>query len=124
MNKKKTSQLSAIAFSSDFKNYVSCVTQIIAYKMFETGVTWKIIADLSITQHFITDCNIIYNYYNNYLEYQTGSREILLSYRKNILLLPFDNSFSKLSNIWYTPDLGFNLISIIWLDKKGVKMWL
>lgn len=46
------------------------------------------------------------------------------SYGKKTLLLPFDNGFLKLSNVWYAPDLDFNLISIIYLGKKGVEMWI
>ena len=34
-------------------------------------------------------------------------------YENNISLLFLDNSFLKLNNVGYTPDLDFNLISII-----------
>lgn len=65
----------------DSKKNVSCITQKIANKMFETSVIRKIFADLDITQHFITDRNLIHNYYNNNLEYQIGLGEVSPSYR-------------------------------------------
>ena len=92
--------------------------------MFETGVTRKIIVDSGTTQHFIANHDLIRNYYDDYLEYQTGSREVLPSYGKVTLLLPLDNGFFRLTNVWYAPDLGFNLISTIQLGEKGVEMWL
>lgn len=45
-------------------------------------------------------------------------------YGKDTPLLPLDNGFLKLTNVWYDPDLGFNLISTIQLGEKGVEMWL
>lgn len=81
--------------------------------MFETSVTWKIIADLGIRQHVIANGDLIYDYYDNYSEYQTESKEVLLSYEKGTLLLPLDNDFLKLTNVWYALNLDFNLISII-----------
>lgn len=98
--------------------------QIIANKIFETGIIQKIIADSDMTQHFIANCDLICYYYDNYLEYQTRSGEILPSCGKSNLLWSLDNNFLKLINIWYTSDLGFNLINTIQLDKKGVGMWL
>ena len=124
LNKGKTSQSPATASTSDFKKNVSCVTQIVANKMFETGVTRKIIADSGTTQHLIANRDLIRDYYDDYSEYQTGSGEVLPSYGKGTLLLPLDNGFLKLSNVWYAPDLGFNLISTIQLGEKGVEMWL
>ena len=92
--------------------------------MFETGVTQKIIADLGTTQHLITNRDLICDYYDDYSEYQTRSRKVLPSYAKSTLLLPLDKSFLKLNNIWYAPDLGFNLISTIQLGEKEVEIWL
>lgn len=92
--------------------------------MFKTGVTQKFIADLSITQHVIANYKLIYSYYNNYSKYQTGLREVLPSYGKDSLLMPLNDGFLKLNNIWYTSDLGFNLISTILLGGKRVEMWL
>lgn len=68
LNKENTSE-GPIASNSDSKKNVSCVIQVVANKMFEIGVTQKIIANSGTTQHFITNCKFIYNYYNNYLEY-------------------------------------------------------
>lgn len=67
--------------------------------IFETGVTQKIIADSSTKQHLITNYNLICNYYNDYLNYQTGPGEVLSSYGKGPLLLPLDNGFLRLFNI-------------------------
>ena len=92
--------------------------------MFETGVTQKLIADSGTIQHLIANRNLIRDYYDDYSEYQTGSGEILPSYRKSTLLLPIDNGFLKLTNVWYAPDLGFNLISTIELGEKEVEIWL
>ena len=92
---------------------MSCITQIVVNKIFKTGVTRKIIADSGITQHLIANRDLIRDYYDDYSEYQTGSREVLPSYGKGTFLLLFDNSFLKLSNVWYAPDLSFNLISTI-----------
>ena len=85
--------------SSDSKKNISCVTQVIANKIFEMGVTLKISADLSITQYLITNHKLICDYYDDYLEYQTGLGEVLSSYRKSILFLPFDNGFLKLISV-------------------------
>ncbi len=92
--------------------------------MFETGFTRKIIADSGTTQHLIANCKLICDYYDDYSEYQTGSGEVLPSYWKGNLLLPLDNGILKLTNVWYTPDLGFNLISTIQSGEEGVGMWL
>ena len=124
LNKGKSPQGPGNASSSDFKKNVSCVTQILANKMFETGVTRKIIADSGTTQHLIANRDLIRDYYDDYSEYQTGSGEVLPSYGKGTLLLPLDNGFLRLTNVWYAPDLGFNLISTIQLGEKGVEMWL
>ena len=67
--------------------------------MFKTGVIHKIMVDLGITQHLIANCNLIFNYYNDYWKYQKQLGEVYSFYGKNILLLPFDNSFLELSNI-------------------------
>ena len=123
LNKEKTLERSN-ASSSDSKKNVSCVTQVVANKMFETGVTRKIIADSGTTQHLIANRELICDYYDDYSEYQTGSGDVLPSYGKGTLLLPLDNGFLKLTNVWYAPDLGFNLISTIQLGDKGVEMWL
>ena len=98
MNRKKT-LLEPIVSSSNFKKNVSYVNFIVANKIFETGITQKVIADLSTIQHFITNHDLIHNYYDNYLKYQTRSKEILPFYKKNTLLLPLNNSFLKLTNI-------------------------
>lgn len=91
--------LEPTAFNSNFKKNMSYVNQIVANKIFKTGITQKVIADLSIIQYFITNHDLIHNYYNNYLEYQTRSREVLPFYRKNTLLLPLNNGFLKLTNV-------------------------
>lgn len=64
--------------------------------MFEIDITQKILTKLSITNHFITNPNLIYYYYNDYLEYQSRSEEVLLSYRKGTLFLLLGNGFLKL----------------------------
>ncbi len=92
--------------------------------MLETGITGKIIADLGTAKHLIANCQLIRDYYDDYSEYQTGSREAFPSYRKGTSFLPFDHGFLKLANVWYIPDLGFNLIRTIQLDKKEVEMCL
>ena len=81
------------------KKNVSCVTQIVANKIFENNVTQKIIADLGIIQHFIANHNLIRNYYDNYLKYQVELIEVLPFYRKDTLLLSLNNSFLKLTNV-------------------------
>ena len=81
--------------------------------MFETGVTRKIIADLGTIQHFIANRDLIRNYYNDWLEYQTRSREVLPSYRKDTLPLLLHNGYLNEFHICYAPDLGFNFISTI-----------
>ena len=98
LNKEKTPEGPATS-SSDSKNKVSCVTQVVANTIFETGVTRKIIADLGITQHLIANCELIRDYYDDYPKYQTKSGKVLSSYRKSTLLIPLDNSFLKLSNV-------------------------
>ena len=100
------------------------MTEVIGNRMFKTGVTQKIIADLGTTKHLIGNCKLIHNYYDNYSEYQIGSRKVLPSYAKSTLLLPLDNGFLQLTNVWYAPNLGFKLISTIHLSEKGVEMWL
>lgn len=92
--------------------------------MFETCVTQKIIIDSGITQYLITIRNLIHDNYDNYIEYQTEFKKVLLFYGKDTLLLLLNNSFSKLSNIWYAPDVSFNLISIIQLGEKKIEIWL
>ncbi len=99
--------------SSDSKKNVTCVTQGVANKMFETGLTRKIIADSGTTQHLIANHELIRDYYEDYSKYQTGSGEVWPSFGKGALLLPLDNGFLKLANVWYTPNLDFNLISTI-----------
>lgn len=49
LNKEKILQKPGTISRPDFKKNVSCVTQIIANKIFEIGIIWKIIADLDIT---------------------------------------------------------------------------
>ncbi len=71
----------------------------VANKIFETGLTRKIIADLSTTQHLIANRKLIRDYYDDYLKYQTGSGEVLPSNEKGTLLLPLDNGFLKLANV-------------------------
>lgn len=108
----------------DLKKIISCVTQVVANRMFETRVTWKIIADIDNTQHLIANCKLICDHYDDYWKYQTGSGEILPLYRKYSLLLPLDNNFLKLTIVWYAPKLDFNLINTIQLGEKMVEMWL
>lgn len=67
LNKKMTLLSPATAFSSDFQKKFSYFNQIVVNKIFKTGVTQKIIVDLDTTQHFIANCNFIYNFYDNYL---------------------------------------------------------
>ena len=98
LNKGKTLEGPA-ASSFDSKKNVSCVIQVVANKMFETSITQKIIADSGTTQHLIANPDLICDYYDNYLEYQTGSGEALPSYRKDILFLLLDNGFLKLTNV-------------------------
>ena len=45
LNKRKFVLGPSNASSSDFKKNVSCITQIIANKIFPIGVTWKIVAN-------------------------------------------------------------------------------
>lgn len=68
---------------------MSYVTQIVAMKMFETGVTQKMIADFNTTQYLIATRNFIYNYYDDYSEYQTWSGKVLASYGKDTFLLRY-----------------------------------
>ena len=123
LNKKKTPGR-PITSSLDSKKKVSGVTQVVANKIFDTGIIQKIIGDSGTTQYHIANCELIHDYYDNYFEYQTRSGKVLPFYGKGILLMPLDNSFLKVSNVWYTPNLGFNLISIIQLGEKGVEMGL
>ncbi len=123
LNRGKTLEQSATS-SSDSKKNVTYVTQVVANKMFETGFTRKIIADSGTIQHLIANCELIRDYYDNHSEYQTGSVEVLSSYRKGTLILPLANSFLKLANVWYAQDLSFNLIRTIQLGEKGFEMWL
>lgn len=81
--------------------------------MFETGASQKIILDSGTIQHLITYCEYIQDNYDDFSEYLTGLRKVLPSYEKSTLLLPLDNDFFSLTNVWYTQDLGFNLISTI-----------
>ena len=74
---------------------MGCVTQIVANKMFQTGVTRKIIVDSGITQHLIANCDLIRNYYDDYSEYQTKSGEMLLFHGKVTLHIPLDIGFLK-----------------------------
>lgn len=48
---------------------MSYITQVVANKIFETGVTEKIIADLNIIQHLIAYYKLIFNYYDKYTKY-------------------------------------------------------
>ena len=123
LNKGKTLEGSATS-SSDSKKNVTCVTQVVTNKMLEIGITRKTIADSGTTKHLSANCQLICDYYDDYSEYQTGSREVLPLYGKDTLFLSLDNGFLKLANVWYIPDLDFNLIRTIQLDEKGVEMWL
>ncbi len=67
LNKGKTPEGSTI-FSSDSKKNVTCVTQVVANKMFEIGFTRKIIADSGTTQHHIANRKLIRDNYDNYSE--------------------------------------------------------
>ncbi len=94
LNKGKTPEGSAMS-SSDSKKNVTFVTQVVTNKMFETGLTRKIITDSGTTQHFIANRELIRDYYDYYSKYQTGSREILPSYGNGTPILPLDNGFLK-----------------------------
>ncbi len=48
---------------------MSCVTQVVANKIFETGVTRKIIVDSGTIQHLIANRELIRDYYDDYSEY-------------------------------------------------------
>ena len=48
----------------------------------------------------------------------------MLFYEKSTLLLPLDDGFLKLANVWYTLDLGFIFISTIQFNEKSVEIWL
>lgn len=97
----------------------------VANKIFEIGLIQRVIADSGIIKHFIPNCKLICNYYDNYLEYQTGSRNVLRSYEKITVFLPLDNRFLNLANVWwYAPDLAFNLISTIVFGEGEVEMGL
>lgn len=89
-----------------------------------TNTPSQIIADSGTIEHLIANRDLIQDYYEDYSEYQTGSGEVLPSYGKGILSLPLDHGTFKLLDVWYAPDLGFNLVSTIQLGKKGVEMWL
>lgn len=58
LNKGQTLERSSV-FSLDFKKNVSCVTQVVANKIFETGITQKIIADSGTTQYLIANWELI-----------------------------------------------------------------
>ncbi len=45
--------------------------------MFGTSFIRKIIADSDTTQHLIANGKLISDYYDDYSEYQTGSKEVL-----------------------------------------------
>lgn len=89
--------------------------------MFEIGITQKIIINLGTIQHLFINHNLICNYYNNYLKYQTGSKKVLLFYENNTFFLSFNNGFLKLTYVWYALDLGFYFINIIYLGEKEVE---
>ena len=89
-----------------------------------TAEIQKVIADSGTTQHLIANKDLIQNYYDDFSEYQTGSGEVLTSYGKGTLHLPLDNGSLTLLDVWYAPDLGYNLVSTIELGKKGIEMWL
>lgn len=103
---------------------VTCVTRVVVNKMTEISHPQNIIADSGTTQHLIANRSLIQDYYDDYSEYQTGSGEVLPSYGKGTLCLPLDNGILRLLDVWYAPDLGFNLVSTIQLGRKGVEVWL
>lgn len=98
LNKSKFSEKLSIS-NSDSKKNVSYVTQIVVYKILKTKITQEMIVDFNTKQHFINNYNLIYDYYNNNLEYETRFEEVLPSYKINNLLLPFNNGFLKLTNV-------------------------
>lgn len=110
--------------SSNLKKNITCFTQVLTKKMFETSITRKIIVHSSTTQHLITNCGPICDHYDNNLDYQTGWKMILPSYGKDTLPIPLDNSFLDLANVCFFPNIGFNLINTVQLGKKEIKMWL
>ena len=120
----KASSSASTLDSSSKTQSVTCVTRVIANKMTPASFIQRIIADSDTTQHLIANRDLICNYYDDYSEYQTGSGEVLPSYGKGTLHLPLDNGSLTLFDVWYAPDLGFNLVSTIQLGKKGVEMWL
>ena len=78
--------------------------------------------DSGTMQHFIANWYLTRDYYDDYLKYQTGSGKVLLLYKKGIFFLLLDNGFLKLTNVWYAPDLGVNLMSTIQLGEKDVEI--
>lgn len=55
LNIEKSPEEPRPSFSSIKTLDVSCITQVVVNKIFETGITQKIIADSSTTQHFIAN---------------------------------------------------------------------
>lgn len=68
LNKGKTPEEPAISSPNTKKN-VSCITQVVANKIFEIGITQKIIPDLGTTQHLIANRKLIFDDYDDHLEY-------------------------------------------------------
>ena len=84
----------------------------------------KICIDFGTTAHLIFNRDFIQNYYEDYKVYQTGSGEELSSYGKGTLYLPMNGGNLTLIDVYYAPNLGFNLLSTVLLENKGVEMYL
>ena len=84
----------------------------------------KICIDSGTTAHLISNRDFIQNYYENYKVYQTGFGEELSSYGKGTLYLSMNDGNLTLIDVYYAPNLSFNLLSIVLLDNKNVEMYL
>ncbi len=119
-NKRKTPE-GSLTSSFNSKKHLICVNQVVAKIMFETGLIRKIIVDSDTTQYFIANRELIRDYYDDYSEYQTRSGEILPSYRKDTLLLPFDNDFFKLAISDILHNWASTLLAVFSLAKRGLR---
>ena len=84
----------------------------------------KIYIDFETIAHLISNRDFIQNYYENYKIYQTGFGEELLFYNKDTLYLPINGENLTLIDVYYAPNLSFNLLSIVLLENKGIEIYL
>ena len=84
----------------------------------------KLVLDSGTTAHLIANKDLIQGYYEDFEQYQTGSGKLLSSYGKGTLPMALDEGNLTLLNVYYAPDLGYNLISTILLGRKGVEVFL